>query len=246
MALLLVAALLVITSAPARGVSAALAGLTKFAPLALAPLFLRGVGRSWPRRRSLLAYVLAYGATIVVAMLPVILKHDLHAFWKDTIVYQADRVTPFSVWGLWGGLGFEQHLVEGAAVALAVAVAFVPRARGLVEVAALGGGRRDRARARAQLLAVLVHRVVLSARDRGRPRELSRPSRRVGYGAGSSTCSIASARSRADALITTRVEPRVLSRGLELDRHSRRHRLDRQLALDPDHAAARARSSRRR
>ncbi|HUE26663.1 MAG TPA: hypothetical protein VMP89_07805 [Solirubrobacteraceae bacterium] len=137
-ALLLVVALLVITWAPARGVAAALAGLTKFAPLALAPLFLRGTGAAWPRKRSLVAYVLAYGATIALALLPVILKHDLHAFWRDTIVYQADRVAPFSVWGLWGGLGVEQHLVEGAAVALAAAVAFVPRRRGLVEVAALG------------------------------------------------------------------------------------------------------------
>ncbi len=137
-ALLLVVALLLITSAPARGIAAALAGLTKFAPLALAPLFLRGVGPSWPRKRSLLAYALAYGATIAVAMLPVILNHDLHAFWKDTIVYQADRVSPFSLWGFYGGLGLEQHLVEGAAVALALVVAFVPRERGVVEVAGLG------------------------------------------------------------------------------------------------------------
>jgi hypothetical protein len=41
------------------------------------------------------------------------------------------------VWGLWGGLSLEQHLVEGAAVALAIAVAFVPRRRGTIEVAAL-------------------------------------------------------------------------------------------------------------
>ena len=137
-ALLLVATLLVVTSAPARGVTAALAGLTKFAPLALGPLFLRGPGERWPRRRSVVAYAVAYAATIAVAMLPVILDHNLHAFWKDTIAYQADRVSPFSVWGLWGGLGVEQHLVEGAAVALAIAVAFVPRRRGLIEIAALG------------------------------------------------------------------------------------------------------------
>ena len=42
---LVVLALLAISSAPARGVAAALAGLTKFAPFALAPLLLRGVGR---------------------------------------------------------------------------------------------------------------------------------------------------------------------------------------------------------
>jgi hypothetical protein len=81
--------------------------------------------------------VIVYGLTLVVAMLPVLLDSNLHAFWHDSIVYQVNRVSPFSVWGLWGGLGFEQHLVEGAAVALALAVAFVPRRRGVVEVAAL-------------------------------------------------------------------------------------------------------------
>ena len=136
-ALLVVLALLVITSAPARGVTAALAGLTKFAPLALGPLLLRGTGTAWPPKRSALAYVFAYGLTLLVAMLPVLLDHNLQAFWRDSIAYQSGRVTPFSVWGLWGGLGFEQHLVEGAAVGLAVAVAFVPRRRGVVEVAAL-------------------------------------------------------------------------------------------------------------
>ena len=137
-ALLLVLALLVITWAPARGITAALAGLTKFAPLLLAPLFLRGAGEKQPGKRQALGYVLAYGATIVAAMLPVLLAGNVHAFWSDTIVYQADRVAPFSVWGLWGGLGVEQRLIEGAAAALALAIAFVPRRRGVVEVAALG------------------------------------------------------------------------------------------------------------
>jgi hypothetical protein len=137
-ALLAVVALLVITSAPARGVAGALVGLTKFAPLALAPLLLRGVGPRWPRKRSIGGYVVAYGLTLFAAMLPLLLEHNLHAFWRDSIAYQANRVSPFSVWGLWGGLSLEQHLVEGAAVALAIVVAFVPRERGVVEVAALG------------------------------------------------------------------------------------------------------------
>ncbi len=136
-ALLLVVALLVITSAPARGIAAALAGLTKFAPLALGPLFLRGVGPP-PRRRSVIGYVIAYGLTLLVAMLPVLLDNNLRAFWNDSIRYQATRVTPFSIWGFYGGLGLEQHLVEGAAVGLALGVAFVPRRRGVIEVAALG------------------------------------------------------------------------------------------------------------
>ena len=67
-----------------------------------------------------------------------LLDNNLHAFWHDTISYQAGRTSPFSIWGLWGGLGVEQHLVQGATVALALAVMFVPRRRGLIEVAALG------------------------------------------------------------------------------------------------------------
>ena len=112
----MVYALLAIASAAGRGVLAALAGLTKFVPLALGPLFLRGRGPSWPRPRSIVIYVLAYALTLAVAMLPVLLDDNLRAFWHDTIVYQANRVSPFSVWGLWGGLSVEQHLVQGAAV----------------------------------------------------------------------------------------------------------------------------------
>ena len=82
--------------------------------------------------------MVAFVATVVIAMLPVLLDDNLRAFWHDTISYQAGRSSPFSVWGLWGGLGIEQHLVQGATVALAIAVMFVPRRRGLVEVAALG------------------------------------------------------------------------------------------------------------
>jgi hypothetical protein len=136
--LMLVVCLLVIGAPAARGVAGALAGLTKFAPLALAPLLLRGTGSAWPRKRSLASFTLAFAATLAAAMLPVLLNGNLQAFWRDSISYQAGRVTPFSVWGLWGGLGFEQHLVEGAGVALGIAVAFVPRRRGVIEVAALG------------------------------------------------------------------------------------------------------------
>src|SRR5581483_9300438 len=84
------------------------------------------------------AFIVAFGLTVFVCMLPVVLNGDLSFFWRDSISYQASRVAPFSIWGLWGGLGLVQHLVQGAAVALALAVAVVPSRRGLVEVAALG------------------------------------------------------------------------------------------------------------
>jgi hypothetical protein len=136
---LIIGALLVITSAPGRGVLGALAGLTKFAPLALGPLLLRGVGSRPPRPRSIGGYLAAYALTAVVATLPVLLDHNLSALWHDTIAYQATRSAPFSIWGLWGGLSFVQHFVQGAAVALALVVAFLPGGRRTVlQTAALG------------------------------------------------------------------------------------------------------------
>ncbi len=130
-------ALLAITSAPTRGVFAALAGLTKFAPFALTPLLLRGIGDR-PTRRQILQFCLAFALVIVICMVPVLVKHDLHAFWHDSIAYQSDRVTPFSIYGLWGGLGLLQHLLQGAAVALAIVVAVLPGRRGTMQVAAFG------------------------------------------------------------------------------------------------------------
>jgi hypothetical protein len=137
--LMVVAGLLVVGSPAGRGIVGALGALTKFAPLALAPLLLRGPGRTWPSPRTIAVFALTFALTLVVAMLPVLLDDNLHAFWRDTIGYQAPRLTPFSVWGLWGGLGLEQHLAEGAVIALALVVAVVPRERGLVEIAALAG-----------------------------------------------------------------------------------------------------------
>ena len=135
-ALLLVVTMLAASSAPARGVAAALAGLTKFAPLGLGPLLLRGPDGAW-RVRSTALYVVAFALTALAAFLPVLIHHDLHAFWHDSIAYQATRSAPFSVWGFYGGLSLAQHLVQGAVGALAVAVAFVPRRRDPITVAAL-------------------------------------------------------------------------------------------------------------
>ena len=133
---MVVLALLVISSAPARGAVAALAGLTKFAPFALAPLFLRGTGER-PRERSAAAFIVAFGAAAFVAMLPVLLNGDLDFFWHDSVAYQSDRITPFSLWGFYGGLGVVQHFLQGATVGAAILFAFVPERRGIVEVAAL-------------------------------------------------------------------------------------------------------------
>ena len=141
-ALLIVASLLMLRLASMRGVVGAFAGLTKFAPLGLAPLLWRGVGRM-PGKRSTLTFWLAYALAIVVPLLPVLLTGDWHWFWHDSISYQAIRPAPFSIWGLWGGfkqsLHLPEHIVLGATVALGLAAPFWPRGeRTLVEVAALG------------------------------------------------------------------------------------------------------------
>jgi hypothetical protein len=129
--------LLAITSPPARGFFGALAGLTKFAPFALTPLLARGIG-DWPSRRQLLQFGAVFGLTIVACLVPVLVKHDFHYFWTDSIKYQSNRVTPFSIYGLWGGLSVLQHVLQGAAVALAVVVAVLPGRRGTMQVAAFG------------------------------------------------------------------------------------------------------------
>jgi hypothetical protein len=145
-ALFVVLALLVVSAPAARGAFAALAGLTKFAPLALAPLLARTpTGLGSPRRRpprsgraAFARYALGFGVTALVAMLPVLLGGNLRTFWEHTLVFQHDRGAPFSVWGLYGGLGGVQTAVQLAAALLAVTVAFVPRRRTVVQVAALG------------------------------------------------------------------------------------------------------------
>jgi hypothetical protein len=135
---LVIGALLTLSSAPGRGAFAALAGLTKFAPLALVPLF--GAGRSGlriARARPALAFALSFVVVAGLVLVPAALGTGLHTFYDRTVQFQATRPAPFSVWGLWGHLGFVQHVVQGAAVLLALADAFVPRQRTTVQVAAL-------------------------------------------------------------------------------------------------------------
>jgi len=123
----------------ARGALAALAGLTKFAPLALAPLLATHGLREWPRRRragALLVFALAFALAAAAAMFPALAHDSLHTIYERTIAYQADRGSPFSVWGLYGGLGWAQAAVQVGAVLLAVGLAVMPRRADLVGLAA--------------------------------------------------------------------------------------------------------------
>jgi len=131
------------------GALAALAGLTKFAPLALAPLLASDGLRELPparRARSLAMFVVAFALTTAIAFVPALTHSSLHTFFERTLVYQSQRNSPFSIWGLYGvsptggpsvgWLSDAQAAVQGAALALAFAVAILPRRFDLIGLAA--------------------------------------------------------------------------------------------------------------
>jgi hypothetical protein len=136
-AVLVLAAVWAAGSAPARGAFVALAGLTKFAPLALAPLF---ATYPRPRVRTIALFAAGFVVAAALAFAPVLAHNDLRSFWKATIAFQSQRGSPFSIWGLYdpdvSWLDSVQRAVQIGTIILALALAFVPRRRDLVGLAA--------------------------------------------------------------------------------------------------------------
>ena len=133
---LLVFTLLGLRSPPGRGVLLGLAAAAKFVPLALAPLFATGTGEN--RTRSWIRFGPTFAAVIAVAVLAYLPDGGLREFYNTTLGFQLSRSSPFSLWGLWDSFDWLQGVIKLGAVALAVAVAFVPRRRDFRTVAALG------------------------------------------------------------------------------------------------------------
>jgi hypothetical protein len=126
-------ALLLAARPAARGAAIAVAGLAKFAPLAMAPLL--ATYRHGPR--GMLVTTAAFAVVAALVLAPVaLLDGGLGNFFERTLLFQADRESPFSVWGYWN-LDAAQKVVQVAGVLLAVALAFVPRRRDLVSLCAL-------------------------------------------------------------------------------------------------------------
>jgi hypothetical protein len=140
-AALVVAALLAAASPLGRGVLAALAGLTKFGPVALAPLLAlygaRQGGDGRLRLAPVIAFTAAFLATCAAVMAPVLLDPGLRQFFERTIAYQGARDSPFSLWGLLEAPNWAQLAVQGASVLLAIVVAVFPRRRDVISLAAL-------------------------------------------------------------------------------------------------------------
>jgi hypothetical protein len=142
--LTLVAALLCLISPIPRGITLALSGLTKFAPLALGPLFAtygatEGRGGFLSRyAKVVIPFTIAFAVTVLVVCFQALQDPGLSTFWHRTIGEQGGRVSPFSIWGQSPSLGWLQALVKVAVVGIAVLVAFRPKRRDHVTVAALG------------------------------------------------------------------------------------------------------------
>ena len=131
------------SSPVARGALGALSGLTKFASLIVAPLWL-----TYPSRRFSWRFVVGFAVATVAAFSAVLLEpsplHELRVFWDRTIVWQVGRSAPWSLWD-WGqyharglpNLRIVQHVLQALLVAGALVVAFFPRVKSPLQLAAL-------------------------------------------------------------------------------------------------------------
>jgi len=136
-AALLVLAFVALSSPVARGGWLGLAAAAKFAPLALAPLFAAGTATADRRPRQVALSVFALAAVIAVSLGVYVPRSSFHDFWASTISFQLHRISPFSLFTIYPSLHWLQLVLTAGAALLAVAVAFFPRRRDPVQVAAL-------------------------------------------------------------------------------------------------------------
>jgi hypothetical protein len=135
-AVLLIAVLLALARPALRGVFAALAVLAKFVPVVLLPMlatYSPSAGRSRP---AVVRFVLAFLAVTIALMIWPAIDPGLHTFYDRTIAYQADRNSPFSIWGQ-VGLEPLRIAILAAVGVLSIAFAFRPKKKTLTQVAAL-------------------------------------------------------------------------------------------------------------
>jgi hypothetical protein len=138
-----------VSSAWARGVAVALSGWTKFATLIVAPLWLT-YPRSLPRVRPALAFTAGFLIATAVSLSVLLLDaHPVAAaqtFYDRTLEIQITRESPFSLWD-WAqyhargipDLHVLQWVLEALLVVGAFVVAFVPRTKTPLQLAALTG-----------------------------------------------------------------------------------------------------------
>jgi hypothetical protein len=132
----------------ARGVFVGLAGWTKFAALLVVPLWLTYPEFRRSRRTALLfagGFALATLASFWVLLLEPSPLHAARVFWDRTIPPQVNRQSPFSLWdwrqyhaGL-PDLAWLQKVLQALLLVGAAVVAFLPRRKSPLQLAALTG-----------------------------------------------------------------------------------------------------------
>jgi hypothetical protein len=139
----LIGALMAVGRPARRGALVALGGLTKFATLAVAPLFAlhrdehdAATATVAGRARTFVRFSVAFVAAAALCLWPVVLHgQSLSLVYDRTLGFQTSRGSPFSIWGLYD-LPALQHAWQALSVLLAIVVAVVPRRRDLVGLAA--------------------------------------------------------------------------------------------------------------
>ena len=136
------------TSPWARGALVGLAGWTKFGALLVAPLWATYPEFRRSRRTAQLfavGFALATAASLWVLLLEPNPLHATRVFWDRSISSQVNRESPFSIWdwrqyhaGL-PDLAWLQKVLEALLLAGAAAVAFLPRRKSPLQLAALTG-----------------------------------------------------------------------------------------------------------
>jgi hypothetical protein len=127
-----------------RGLSLALAVAAKFTPALLLPLWARHpfprAPRAGARRRGLL-YAAGILAGVALTGWVVLLDglDGAAAIWSRTLGYQAERESPFSIWGQYPGLRPLQIAIGVLVIAAALALARWPRRLDLLAAAAFSG-----------------------------------------------------------------------------------------------------------
>jgi hypothetical protein len=149
MPLLLVWGFWLVSSPWARGIFSALAGWSKFGALLVTPLW-AGYPEAvrFRRPRGPLFFAAGFAAATLAAFSILLLEaepaHAARVFWDRTLGWQLSRESPFSIWE-WGqyhaagipDLRLVQLPLIGLVVAGAVALAFYPRRRSPLQLAAL-------------------------------------------------------------------------------------------------------------
>ena len=132
-----------VSSPVSRGALAALSGLTKFASLVVAPLWLTYPDGK-PSRRFAAGFALATLAAFSVVLFEPSPLHELRVFWDRSLRWQVGRHAPWSLWD-WRqyhargipDLHIVQHVLQALLVVGAFVVAVVPRHKSPLQLAAL-------------------------------------------------------------------------------------------------------------